>query len=75
MFGLSELREIKVYQEGRQEGEQSLILRQLTRRIGNVTPELTAKVQTLSLPQFEALGETLLDFSEPIDLINWLKEN
>jgi predicted transposase/invertase (TIGR01784 family) len=75
MFGLSELRETKVYQEGRQEGEQSLVLRQLTRRIGNVTPELRTKVQSLSLTQLEALGEALLDFSEPADLITWLDKN
>jgi predicted transposase/invertase (TIGR01784 family) len=75
MFGLSELRETKVYQEGRQEGERSLVLRQLTRRIGNVTPELAVKVQTLSLTQLEALGEALLDFSQPADLITWLDEN
>jgi predicted transposase YdaD len=73
MFGLSELRETKVYQEGRQEGERSLVLRLLTRRIGNVTPELTAKVQTLSLTQLEALGEALLDFSQPADLVTWLE--
>jgi predicted transposase/invertase (TIGR01784 family) len=75
MFGLSELRETKVYQEGRQEGEQSLVLRQLTRRIGNVTPELAVKVQSLSLTQLEALGEALLDFAKPADLITWLDEN
>ena len=75
MFGLSELRETKVYQEGRQEGEQSLVLRQLTRRIGTVAPELTAKVTALSLPQLEALGEALLDFSRPADLVNWLDES
>jgi predicted transposase YdaD len=61
--------------EGRLDGERSLVLRQLTRRIGNVTPELTVKVQTLSLPQLEALGEALLDFSQPADLVNWLNEN
>jgi predicted transposase/invertase (TIGR01784 family) len=75
MFSLSELRETKVYQEGRQEGEQSLVLRLLTRRIGNVTPELAVKVQSLSLTQLEALGEALLDFAEPADLITWLDEN
>jgi predicted transposase YdaD len=62
-------------EEGALKGEQSLVLRLLTRRVGNMTPELATKVQTLSLPQLEALGEALLDFSEPIDLINWLKEN
>ena len=62
-------------QEGRQEEGQSLILRQLTRRIGDVAPELRSKIQTLSLTQLEALGEALLDFSEPADLLNWLQEN
>jgi predicted transposase YdaD len=59
-------------EEGRQEGEQSLILRQLTRRIGEVAPEIRAQVQALSLTQLEALGEALLDFSEPVDLDKWL---
>jgi predicted transposase/invertase (TIGR01784 family) len=62
-------------EEGRLDGERSLVLRQLTRRIGNVTPALTVKVQTLSLPQLEALGEALLDFSQPADLVTWLDEN
>ena len=60
-------------EEGRQEGEQSLILRQLTRRIGEVSPEMRLQVQALSLPQLEALGEALLDFSEPADLDAWLR--
>jgi predicted transposase/invertase (TIGR01784 family) len=83
MFGLSELRETKVYQEalqegrqeGRQEGEQSLVLRQLMRRIGNVSPELRSQVQALSLPQLEALGEALLDLSKPADSVDWLQQN
>jgi predicted transposase YdaD len=34
MLGLSELRQTKVYQEALMEGEQSLVLRQLSRRLG-----------------------------------------
>jgi predicted transposase YdaD len=52
---------------------QSLILRQLTRRIGDVAPEMRSQIQSLSLSQLEALGEALLDFSEPNDLVNWLR--
>jgi predicted transposase YdaD len=63
----------EIRQEGRQEGEQSLILRLLTRRIGEVTPERQSQIQALSLPQLEALGEALLDFSEPADLDEWLR--
>jgi predicted transposase YdaD len=73
----------EIRQEGRQEGEQtgvfkgeqSLILRQLTRRIGEVSPERRSQVQALSLPQLEALGEALLDFSEPADLDEWLRSH
>ena len=88
MFGLSELRQTKVYQEalqegwqegrqeGRQEGEQTgearLIVRQLLRRFGAISPELRVQIQSLSLSQLELLGEALLDFSEPSDLQDWL---
>jgi predicted transposase/invertase (TIGR01784 family) len=66
--------------KGRREGEQTgalkeaqaLILRQLTRRIGSVAPSVLVQVQSLSLAQLESLGEALLDFSQPDDLMNWL---
>ena len=61
--------------KGKLEGEQSLILRLLNRRIGDVSPELRSQVQALALTQLESLGEALLDFSEPTDLINWLKSH
>jgi predicted transposase YdaD len=59
-------------QEGRQEEAQALVLRLLTRRIGDVAPEMRSQVQSLSLIQLEALSESLLDFSQPDDLKNWL---
>jgi predicted transposase YdaD len=69
-------------QEGRQEGlqvglqsERSLILRQLTRRLGTISPAAESQVRTLSQAQLESLGEALLDFSEPSDLMNWLKSH
>jgi predicted transposase/invertase (TIGR01784 family) len=61
------------WQQGRQEGEQALILRLLSCRIGKVTPEAKSQIQSLSLPELEALGEALLDFSEPSDLLDWLR--
>ena len=85
MLGLSELRQTKVYQEalqeGRQEGEQtgaarearSLILRQLSRRVGTLPANVEAQVQALALPQLEALGEALLDFGGLDDLMRWLR--
>ena len=66
-------------QEGRQEGEQTgearLVLRQLTRRIGDISPELRSQIQSLTLNQLEALGEALLDFTESNDLVSWLEKN
>lgn len=62
-------------QEGRQEGEVSLVLRLLTRQIGAVSPEVRSQIQTLPLAQIEALGEALLEFSDPTDLVTWLQAN
>jgi hypothetical protein len=53
--------------------ERSLILRQLTRRLGTFSPDAESQVRTLSQVQLESLGEALLDFSESGDLVNWLK--
>jgi predicted transposase YdaD len=60
-------------QEGKLEGERSLILRLLTRRIGDVPTDLQSQIQSLSLSQLESLGEALLDFSQPDDLVEWLR--
>ncbi len=61
-----------ILQEGEERGERSLILRQLTRRIGELSPEMRSQIQALSLPQLEALGEALLDFTKPEDLDEWM---
>jgi predicted transposase/invertase (TIGR01784 family) len=66
-----------IYQEWKeeflQEGERSLILRQLTRRFGELAPTLISQIQSLSISQLESLGEALLDFSQSDDLVNWLR--
>ncbi|MEW5859891.1 MAG: DUF4351 domain-containing protein [Cyanobacteriota bacterium] len=62
-----------ILQKGQQRGEVALIMRQLTRRFGAIAPELQTKIQQLSIPQLEDLGEALLDFSSVNDLIAWLE--
>ncbi len=78
MFGLSELKQTRVYQQGREEGieqgERSLVLRQLTRRIGELPESVTQQVNTLSIQSLEALGEALLDFRGMDDLERWLTD-
>lgn len=63
------------YERGKQEGEQRLILRLLQRRVGELSPELQERIQSLSLNQLETLGEALLDFTAMEDLLNWLQTN
>ncbi len=57
------------------ERERSLILRQLTRRVGQLSPGLRSQIDPLSLEQWEALGEALLDFRAIADLEAWLARN
>jgi predicted transposase YdaD len=76
-WDMTVLRESPWYQEIEQTGAlregRSLVLRLLTRRIGEVAPGRRLQVQALSLLQLEALGEALLDFSGPADLDEWLR--
>jgi predicted transposase/invertase (TIGR01784 family) len=61
--------------KGRTEGEQSLILRLLKRRIGELSPVMVQQIQSLSLVQLESLGEALLDFTRADDLVTWMQRN
>ncbi len=61
-------------QEGNQQGEQRLILRQLNRRLGEIDSSTIERIQGLSIGQLEALGEALLDFSTISDLEAWLNQ-
>ena len=62
-------------QEGEQQGETNMVIRQLTRRCGGLAPNQVKKVRSLSLPQLESLGEALLDFNKLSDLENWVMDN
>jgi Domain of unknown function (DUF4351) len=57
------------------EREKALILRQLTRRVGELPKRSLTQINALSIEQLEALGEALLDFTGCDELKKWLKEN
>jgi predicted transposase/invertase (TIGR01784 family) len=59
-------------QEGRQEGESELVLRLLTRRVGNLSASVRSQIKALPLIQVEELAEALLDFTQMSDLVAWL---
>ncbi|BAY90148.1 hypothetical protein FDUTEX481_08035 [Tolypothrix sp. PCC 7601] len=71
MLGIT-LRETRVYREIKEEGEKSLVLRQLAKRVGELPQEVSQQVESLSLEQLENLGEALLDFTSMADLQAWL---
>jgi predicted transposase YdaD len=75
MLGIT-LQQRRVYREIKEEGREvearSLILRLLTRRVGELPPEVQSLVEALSLEQLENLGEALLDFTSTTDLDAWL---
>jgi predicted transposase YdaD len=62
-------------QEGRQEGERSLILKLLARRVGELAPETITQIEALPIEQLEVLGEALLEFTQGNDLVDWLNQN
>jgi predicted transposase YdaD len=77
MLGIT-IKETRVYREIKQEGREvearSLVLRLLTRRVGELSQELSDRIESLSLEELESLGEALLDFSTVTDLTNWLTQ-
>ena len=70
-----ELEQTRVYQEAQIDGEQRLVLKQLTRKLGAITPEMRSRVSSLTIDRVESLGEALLDFISIADLEAWLSQN
>ena len=77
------MQESVIYQEILEKGEQrglqralerekSVILRQVRRRVGELTPSMEERIRALSISKLEDLAEALLDFASPADLTAWL---
>jgi predicted transposase/invertase (TIGR01784 family) len=64
-----------IKEQGVQEGQAILVLRQLKRRIGEIESNDKIRIDGLSVGQLEALGDALLDFSSYDDLSTWLADN
>ena len=63
------------YERGQQEQAQTLVLRQLQKRMGELPEEIIEEIKTLSVEKLEELGEALLDFFDMEDLLRWLRAN
>jgi len=89
MFSHSDLKKTRVYQdavlEGRQEGLQigeqrglqrqsAILLRQLTRKFGKISPRIKSQISKLSVAQLEDLAEAIFDLQTSADLSAWIKK-
>jgi hypothetical protein len=61
-------------QQGAEEAERSLVLRLLTRKVGEIPDSVRSQIDALAIAQLEALEEALLDFANLSDLETWLRE-
>jgi predicted transposase/invertase (TIGR01784 family) len=75
MLGIT-LKETRVYreikEEGREEATVNLVIRQLTKRFGELSEEMRSSISSLPLPVLEDLSEALLDFTSLADLQAWM---
>ena len=86
MFTTQDLKQTRFYQDvvqegiqlgkqqGIQQGEITLTLRLLRRRLGSLTDESVTRIRALPIEQLENLGEALLDFQSETDLQDWFAE-
>ena len=57
-----------------EQGQRSLVLRQLARRVGDIPEGIRSQIELFSLNEIESLGEALLDFVNLSDLEQWLMQ-
>ncbi|MDY6939552.1 MAG: Rpn family recombination-promoting nuclease/putative transposase [Cyanobacteriota bacterium] len=61
-------------EEARQEGMRSLLIRQLSRQLGEIPDTARESIDLLSLEALEALGETLFELANIDELMGWLDD-
>ena len=59
--------------QGVQEGKRSLLLSQLSRKLGAISDDIKILLQQISPDRLDALSEALFDLENLADLHNWLK--
>lgn len=60
---------------GREEGIKSLLLKQLSRKLGKIPDSIQQKINQLSMKSLETLSEILFDLNTLEDLRDWLDNN
>ena len=62
-------------EEGRLQEKIVIALRQLNRKLGNLTEKTTKRIKSLESSQLDSLTEDLLDFQSIDDLQDWLENS
>jgi heme oxygenase len=66
------MKESVVYQDIQAQAAAKLVIRQLNRKLGQVSLKIFEEIRELPVEQIENLGEALLDFQSEQDLQQWL---
>jgi Domain of unknown function (DUF4351) len=62
-------------QAAEERGEQTVIMRQLKRRVGELSVQVQDRIKSLPLAKLDNLADALLDFTSMEDLTAWLDTN
>ena len=62
-------------QRGLVKGQSAMLLRQLTRKFGKISPRIKSQISKLSVAQLEDLAEAIFDFQSSADLSAWIKKH
>jgi predicted transposase/invertase (TIGR01784 family) len=62
-------------QRGLVKGQSAMILRQLTRKFGKISPRIKSLISKLSVAQLEDLAEAIFDLQTSADLSAWIKKH
>jgi hypothetical protein len=66
--------EQRTLEQGIEQGERTILLRLLTRKLGNLPDTTRTQIEALSGTQVEALADALLGLDTLADLDNWLAQ-
>ncbi|MFN4831603.1 MAG: DUF4351 domain-containing protein, partial [Pseudanabaena sp.] len=62
-------------QRGLVKGQLAMLLRQLTRKFGKISPRIKSQISKLSVAQLEDLAEAIFDLQSSADLSAWIKKH
>jgi predicted transposase YdaD len=71
-YKVDEFKQSQFYQDVREEEQVALMLKQLTHKFGQLSPQNQEKIKALDFDQLELLSTKLLDFASTGDLEHWL---